>query len=120
MSKKILFISRHAPYGSSIARDALDAILVASAYEQELSILFMDDGVFQLLQGQSSEHIGQKNIAALLPVFELYEIERIYVHKESLQERGINQNELVLNNAQIIDSITIHSLFTQQHQLLSF
>ncbi len=51
-SKKLLFISRHAPYGSSLARDALDAVLASSAYDQQLSLLFMDDGVFQLLKNQ--------------------------------------------------------------------
>jgi len=119
-SKKILFISRHAPYGSSLAKDALDAILAASAYDQQLSLLFMDDGIFQLLKNQSANEIAQKSFAAILPVLPLYEINSVYVHRESLEKRQITINELVLNGVQIIDSATICSLLAQQDQLLSF
>jgi tRNA 2-thiouridine synthesizing protein C len=119
-SKKLLFISRHAPYGSSLAKDALDAILAASAYEQQLSLLFMDDGVFQLLANQNAGDIGQKSFAAILPVLPLYEINSIYVHYESLVKRQITINELVLDSVQIIDSAAICSLLAQQDQLLSF
>lgn len=119
-SKKLLFISRHAPYGSSLAKDALDAILAASAYDQQLSLLFMDDGVFQLLANQAPEDIAQKSFAAILPVLPLYEINSIYVHYESLIKRQIKKNELVIDNIQIIDSTAIYNLLAEQDQLLSF
>ncbi len=119
-SKKLLFISRHAPYGSSLAKDALDAILAASAYDQQLSLLFMDDGVFQLLANQAPGNIGQKSFAAILPALPLYEINSIYVHYESLVKRQIKINELVIESIQIIDSTAICSLLAEQDQLLSF
>lgn len=119
-SKKLLFISRHAPYGSSLAKDALDAVLASSAYDQQLSLLFMDDGVFQLLKNQASADIAQKSFASILPVLPLYEINSIYVHYESLEKRQITINELVLDSVQIIDSTAICSLLAQQDQLLSF
>ena len=118
--KKLLFISRHAPYGTSLAKEALDAILAASAYDQDLSLLFMDDGVFQLLSTQDPKDLEQKNFAAMLPALILYEIEKIYVHLESLQARQIAINELVLDGAQIIDSAAIGNLLALQDQLLSF
>lgn len=118
--KKILFISRHAPYGSSLAKDALDAILASSAYDQQLGLLFMDDGVFQLLANQSPSAIKQKSFAALLPVLPLYDINSIYVHYESLEKRKIKPNELVLESIQIIDSAAIGKLLAEQDQLLSF
>ena len=119
-SKKLLFISRHAPYGSSLAKDALDVVLASSAYDQQLSLLFMDDGVFQLLKNQASTEIAQKSFSSLLPVLPLYEINSIYVHYESLEKRQITINELVLDSVQIIDSTAICSLLAQQDQLLSF
>jgi len=119
-AKKLLFISRHAPYGSSLAKDALDAVLASSAYDQQLSLLFMDDGVFQLLSNQSSTEIAQKSFSSILPVLPLYEINSIYVHYESLEKRQITINELVLDSVQIIDSAAICSLLAQQDQLLSF
>ena len=119
-AKKLLFISRHAPYGSSLAKDALDAILAASAYDQQLSLLFMDDGVFQLMANQDTNEIQQKCFSAILPVLPLYEINSIYVHYESLIKRQITINELVLDGVQIIDSTAISNLLAQQDHLLSF
>ena len=53
--KKLLFVLRQAPYGSTLAKDALDAILATSAYEQDLSIAFIDDGVFQLINNHKTK-----------------------------------------------------------------
>jgi tRNA 2-thiouridine synthesizing protein C len=120
MPKKLLFVTRHAPYGTASARDALDAVLTAAAYEQDISLLFMDDGVFQLLRQQEPQGLEQKNFAATLPVLPLYEVENIYVHLESMEKRAITPADLVLDNVQLIDSSAVGELFNQQDQLLSF
>lgn len=118
--KKILFISRHAPYGSSLAKDALDAILVASAYGQDIALLFMDDGIFQLLPHQKAEHIEQKSFSSLLQALPLYEINKVYVHRESMEMRQITINDLSLDNLQVIGSNEIAKLQSEQDHLLSF
>ncbi|MES2676478.1 MAG: sulfurtransferase complex subunit TusC [Pseudomonadota bacterium] len=118
--KKILFISRHAPYGTSLAKEALDAVLAASAYDQNLSLLFMDDGVFQLLSTQDPKDLDQKNFAAMLSALTFYEVKNIFVHLESLLARQITTNELAIDGVKIVDSATISNLLIQQDQLLSF
>jgi tRNA 2-thiouridine synthesizing protein C len=120
MNKKILLISRQAPYGKSTAREAIDIALAASVYDQDIGILFMDDGVFQLLKSQQSQHINQKNIASVLPALALYGIENIYVHQESLNARAIRTNELALDELQLLNNKDVGHLLSQQDQLLSF
>ncbi len=120
MSKKILLINRHAPYGSSVAREALDAALAASVYDQDVSMLFMDDGIFQLLDHQDAHTIEQKSFTSMLPVLPLYGIDKIYVHQESLLERGIKEEELVIKEIELIKNNEIGPLMTEQDQLLSF
>lgn len=118
--RKILFISRHAPYGNSLSREALDAILAASAYDQDLGLLFMDDGVFQLIREQDPLSITQKNMASSLEALELYGIENIYCHKQSLEKRGLSLSDLIFEQLTILDDLQINQLMTQQDQLLSF
>lgn len=120
MNKKILVISRRAPYGTSLAREALDVALAASVYDQDIGILFMDDGVFQLLKKQNPTLIAQKNLSATLPALSLYGIDNIYVHKESLEERALVQNELILDGIKIVTNAEIEELLDQQDHLLSF
>lgn len=120
MNKKILLISRQAPYGTSTAREAIDIALAASVYDQDIGILFMDDGVFQLLKNQQSHNVNQKNVASILPALALYGIENIYAHQESLDARTIRTNELILDDLQLLNNKDVGQLLSQQDQLLSF
>jgi len=120
MSAKLLFVCRHAPYGQGVAREALDAMLAAAAYGQDIGVLFMDDGVFQLLPEQAPGSLPQKSLEANLSALPLYEVRRLYVHSESLQERGLALANLIDLELQAVDSQAIGQLLTQHKQLLSF
>ncbi|MCW8884881.1 MAG: sulfurtransferase complex subunit TusC [Motiliproteus sp.] len=95
-AKNILAVMRTGPYGNQTAKEALDAVLTAAAFELPLSLLFMDDGVFQLLPQQDTQGIGAKDLSATLPVLPMYDVERFYVEQSSLESRGINSAELIL------------------------
>ena len=120
MHKKLLFISRRAPYGTSSAKDAIDAALAASIFEQDISFLFMDDGVFQLLKNQQSHDIEQKNISSILSAISLYGIDKVYAHQESLSERGLTADDIHLSEITLLNRNDVELLFSQQDQLLSF
>ncbi len=117
--KKLLFIFRHAPYGSSIARDGLDALLAASAYDQDLSVLFLGDGVFQLVGDQQSSGISSKSLSATLPALPIYDIDQIYVQQSALAERGLDKQTLVLDATALSDQ-AVRELMSKQEGVLSF
>ena len=52
MRKRLLFLLRQAPYAGSNALEALEAALVAGVFDQNVSVLFKDDGVWQLAKDQ--------------------------------------------------------------------
>lgn len=120
MKKKLLVISRRAPYGTSLAREALDVTLAASVYDQDIGMLFMDDGVFQLIKNQNSEEITQKNLSATLSALSLYGVDNIYAHKDSLEDRDLKINELIWDDIKILTSEDVKNLLDQQDHLLSF
>lgn len=119
MKNKILFISRKAPYGTSTAKEALDALLAASAYDQDLSLLFLGDGIFQLKKDQQLDNTRQKNISNIFPVLEMYDIENIFVQASALKERGLSENDLAIKT-KALDDTAIATLMAQQKTLLSF
>lgn len=120
MNKKLLIISRQPPYGSSLPREALDVALAAAVYDQDISLLFMDDGVFQLVAEQSPEHLQQKNLAAVLSALPLYGIEQIFVHRESLEQRSLTPDDVSLEGVTLLSTADIKALIDQQDHLLSF
>lgn len=60
MSTSLLIISRQAPWSGLTAREALDIVLAGGAFDLPMGLLFMDDGVFQLVPDQQSSAIEQK------------------------------------------------------------
>lgn len=60
MSTSLLIISRQAPWSGLTAREALDIVLAGGAFDLPMGLLFLDDGVFQLVPDQQSGAIEQK------------------------------------------------------------
>ena len=93
-TKKFLYINRRAPYGTIYAWESLEVVLIGAAFEQDVSLAFMDDGVYQLMKGQDTSAIGMKNFSPTYSALGDYEITKIYVEKESLEERGLTLDDL--------------------------
>jgi tRNA 2-thiouridine synthesizing protein C len=93
-TKKFLYINRKAPYGTIYAWESLEVVLIGAAFEQDVSLAFMDDGVYQLMKGQDTSGIGMKNFSPTYAALGDYEITKIYVEKESLEERGLTLDDL--------------------------
>jgi tRNA 2-thiouridine synthesizing protein C len=100
-AKKILLISRKPPYGNALSREAIDIALAATAFDQDISLLFSGDGVWQLLKQQQSHLINNKNHGKALSALTLYGIENIYVDTEALALRNLTENDLLIETKSI-------------------
>ena len=54
-TKKFLFVNRKAPYGTVYALESLEVVLISAAFEQDVSLAFIDDGVYQITKGQTAK-----------------------------------------------------------------
>ncbi|HZR88069.1 MAG TPA: sulfurtransferase complex subunit TusC [Bradyrhizobium sp.] len=93
--KRFLYINRRAPYGTIYALESLEVVLIGAAFEQEVSVAFIDDGVYQLMAGQDTAGIGMKNFSKTYRALGDYDVRRLYVERESLAERGITVEQLM-------------------------
>ncbi len=92
--KKFMYMNRKAPYGTIYALESLEVVLIAAAFDQDVSLVFADDGVYQLMKGQNTEDIGMKNFSPTYSALGDYDIKKIYIEKESLEERGLSLEDL--------------------------
>ena len=116
--KKIMHVMRQAPHGTIYTYEGLEMILIMAAYEQDISVVFIDDGVYALKKGQDTEGIEVKGFAKTFGALEGYDVENLYVDRVSLEERGLSENDLVvdvevLNSAEIgkmmaIQDVVVH------------
>lgn len=116
--KKILIVNRQAPYGNSEAQETLDVLLMLSTFDQELSVLFLDDGVWQLKAEQDAAGINIKNFAATYRALPLYDIKNVYVAAESLQDRGLTTADLMLT-VTLLTHEQVSELLIQQQCILN-
>ncbi len=115
--KSLLVIVRHTPYGSSLARSSLEIALSSASFEQTVGLLFMGQGVLQLLSGQDSRSTGVRNISKLISSFPLYELDNIYVDKASLEQYGLAPDELALA-VNALDDDAMHELIVQYDHIV--
>lgn len=94
--KQFLIVCRRPPYGESYAREALDVAMAAAAFDQRVAMLFLGDGVMQLLNRQDGDAIAQKSLEKQLSALPLYDVNDIYVDVDALRERGFSTNNLSL------------------------
>ena len=92
--KRFMYMNRKAPYGTIYALESLEVVLIAAAFDQDVSLVFADDGVYQLMKGQDTDDIGMKNFSPTYSALGDYDIKKIYIEKESLEERGLSLDDL--------------------------
>ncbi len=116
--KRFMYVNRRAPYGTIFALECLEVVLISAAFEQDVSLVFMDDGVYQLKKNQDTTGIGMKNFSNTYRALDDYEIEKVYVEKESLDERGLTGDDLIIP-VEVISSEALRELIAQQEVVIS-
>lgn len=116
--KRFLFVNRKAPYGTVYALEALETVLISAAFDQDVSVVFADDGVFQLKKGQDTPGIGMKNFSPTFRALDGYDVEKLYVEKESLEARGLTQDDLVVD-VEILNSAELSKIMAAQDVVIT-
>ncbi len=117
--KKFLFVNRKAPYGSVYALEGLEVVLISAAFDQDVSLAFLDDGVYQLAKGQSTKAIETKNFSPIFRALEGYDIEKLYVERESLEARGLSEEDLLVD-VKVVSGAEMSALMDEMDVMISF
>ncbi|OOG22465.1 sulfurtransferase TusC [Thioalkalivibrio denitrificans] len=117
--KKFMYVNRKAPYGTIYALESLEVVLIAAAFEQDVSLAFVDDGVYQIKKGQDTQGIGMKNFSPTYRALEGYDVEKLYVEAESLAERGLTEDDLLVP-VEVKSREEMARLMDEQDVILSF
>ena len=94
-TKSFVYMNRKAPYGTVYALESLEVVLIGAAFEQDVKLVFIDDGVYQLTKGQSTDGVGMKNFSPTYSALGDYDIKEIYVDEQSLKDRGLSMDDLM-------------------------
>lgn len=117
--KRFLYVNRKAPYGTIYALESLEVVLIAAAFEQDVTLAFLDDGVYQLAKGQETKNVGMKNFSPTYRALEDYDINKLFVEKESMEARGLSEDDFIVP-VQVVSAAEISKLMEEQDVILSF
>lgn len=119
MSKSLLIISRQAPWAGPGAKEALDIVLAGGAFDLPIGLVFMDDGVFQLVEAQNPALIQQKNLTANLQALSLFGVDDLFACSHSLAERGLTPAQFAVEDVQSLTAEAIRALIDRYDQVIT-
>ena len=117
--RKFMFVNRKAPYGTIYALEGLEVVLISAAFDQDVSLAFLDDGVYQLLKGQDTKAIEEKNFSPTYRALEDYDVDKLFVERESLEVRGLTPADLLVD-AKVVPAAELAALMDSTDVLISF
>lgn len=115
----LMVVFHKAPYGSIYAFEGLETVLIMGAYETDITVLFVDDGIYSIKKGIDTSAMGIKDFSPTFRALEAYDIDKIYVDKDSLEARGLTVEDLVIE-PEVIESSEVEKLMEQQQNTLIF
>lgn len=117
--KKFLYVNRKAPYGTIYALESLEVVLIGAAFEQDVSLAFVGDGVYQLARGQDTKGLEVKNFSPAFRALEDYDVNKLYVDEASLRARGLTAEDLVVP-VEVVSAERMAEIMEGQDVVLSF
>lgn len=117
--KRFMYINRRAPYGTIYALESLEVVLIGAAFEQDVSMAFIDDGVYEIKKGQDTKGVEMKNFSPTYRALEMYDVEKLYVERESMEARGLTEDDFIVP-VQVLSSKELADLMEEQDVILSF
>ena len=57
-----MYLNRRAPYGTIYAVEGLEVVLIGAAFEQDVCMAFVGDGVYQLKAGTGHHGFGHQEL----------------------------------------------------------
>lgn len=106
----ILVILSKTPHGSASAKDGLDFAMSATGFGHDVDVVFIDDGVFQLMAPIDSAPAYQtKQPFKIAKSLSFFDIDNVYVCEQSLAKRMIDK-ETISSEYTVIEAHDIRGM----------
>ncbi len=119
IAKRFLYVNRKAPYGTIYALESLEVVLIGAAFDQDVSVAFLGDGIYQLTKGQDTKGAGMKNFSPTYGALDDYDVNKLYVQQDDLEARGLVADDLVVP-VEVVGAERMAEIMDSQDVILSF
>ena len=95
MERNLMISVHRPPHGSIYVQEAIEVMFIMATFDMDLSIVFLDDGVFAVKKEQDTKELGIKGFSASLGALAYWDVSKVYVDEQSLKERNLSADDLV-------------------------
>jgi len=100
-------------------KEAIDFALVSAAFDQQVTLVFSQQGIYNLLKKQNADSIQDKTQTDILSGLEFYDIENLYIDQTCLDQSGLTADDLI-DSVSILNTEQINLCNRQAHHLVNF
>lgn len=119
MLRRVLLVVNSPPYGSVLGAECFRIATAMIAMDLLPQILFIDDGVYCLIKGQSPEKAGLQSFNERLKT--LSDLIGLYVAEHSLHRRKLKKSDLNENyNMKTVSTEELANLFLENEVVMTF
>lgn len=92
----LLVLVDQRPLSGDAVRERVDLVIMALALDLPLNLVFVGDGVWQLLADQAPQTLDLHDATAAWRSLDLYGLEQVWVDGDALRARGLTTSQLML------------------------
>ena len=119
MGNTVAILMRKAPYGSVYTAEGFRTMMGLAVFEMDISVVFLDDGVYTLIKGQDPSKLDMQPLGDGFPMLTEFDVTKFFVHDESLEERGLTPEDLLMD-VEIVDSARVAEILESAGKVLPF
>lgn len=102
----ILIHITSSPYDGLATKEGLDLAMVLATFEHEVDLAFSGAGIALLFERQQPEHEHGRALYKMLPSFEFYDINNLYVPASEVTSKAISPLATLLTDKDWQDKLT--------------
>jgi tRNA 2-thiouridine synthesizing protein C len=119
MGNTVAVLMRKAPYGSVYTAEGFRSMMGIGVFEMDINVIFVDDGVYALVKEQNPEALDMKPLGDGFSMLPDFGVTKFYVHDQSLSERALTADDLVID-VEIVNDTDVARLFETSRIVLPF
>lgn len=116
---KALYIFTTAPYSNAVGQEGLDAVLTGAAFDLDISVLFLHNGVFQIKKGQDNSASELKQVTKTFAALNDFGVDKLYAYDISLAAAGLSEQQLFVD-VEVVKHGFIRGLIKQSTRVFTF
>ncbi len=115
--KKVCILIKSCSYGMASAGEAYRTIVGLAGMEVDTNVVLVDDGVFIAMKGQDPSEIEMQSLELAYTSIGEFGA-KLYVHKESMEKRGVKEDEII--EANMLNTDGLKKIINEMDAVITF